>query len=81
MSLIEEMQEAAATVAARVSPAVVRIGREGTGRRGGGRRRRSPTPDGGRGRWAEAGGFGRGAGVVVGPGLVVTNAHNLRGRR
>ncbi|HEV7535882.1 MAG TPA: trypsin-like peptidase domain-containing protein, partial [Acidimicrobiia bacterium] len=25
------------------------------------------------------GAFGRGAGVVVGPGLVVTNAHNLRG--
>src|SRR5205823_11255032 len=23
--------------------------------------------------------FGRGAGVVIGPGLVVTNAHNLRG--
>ena len=67
MSLIEELQEAATAVAARVSPAVVRIGREGTGR-GGGRGRRGGT-----------GGFGRGAGVVVGPGLVVTNAHNLRG--
>ena len=108
MSLIEEMQEAAATVAARVSPAVVRIGREGSGRgggRGGGRGRggrggREGGPEvrgaGGYGpgaqfgpgpgvRWealAEAGrtgGFGRGAGVVVGSGLVVTNAHNLRG--
>jgi serine protease Do len=96
-------------VAARVSPAVVRIGREGTGRgggRGGGRGRggraggREGGPEirgaGGYGpggqfgpgpgvRWealAEAGrtgGFGRGAGVVVGSGLVVTNAHNLRG--
>jgi serine protease Do len=28
---------------------------------------------------ARGGAFGRGAGVVVGPGLVVTNAHNLRG--
>ena len=124
MSLIEELQERAAEGAARVSPAVVRIGREGTGRgggrggggRGGGRGRggrggREGGPEardagghGGRfgvgggfaggpggfgpglgGRWeamAEAGrtgGFGRGAGVVVGSGLVVTNAHNLRG--
>jgi serine protease Do len=121
VSLIEELQEAAATVAARVSPAVVRIGREGTGRgggrgsgggrggdgRGGGRGRggrgggREGGPEirgagggfeaaghfgsGPGGRWqamAEAGrtgGFGRGAGVVVGTGLVVTNAHNLRG--
>ena len=71
MSLIEELQEAAASVAAKVSPAVVRIGREGTGR-GGGR-------GGGRGRGGGGGGFGRGAGVVVGAGLVVTNAHNLRG--
>ena len=132
MSMIESLQEAAGTVAARVAPAVVRIGREGTGR-GGGRGRggrgggREGGPEvrgasgggrsefgsagggagepGGRfgggfvggygpggqfgpgrgGRWeamAEAGrsgGFGRGAGVVVGPGLVVTNAHNLRG--
>jgi len=110
VSLIEELQEAAATVAARVSPAVVRIGREGTGRgagrggRGGGRghggrggREGGPEVRGASGghgghfgpvlggRWeamAEAGrtgGFGRGAGVVVGAGLVVTNAHNLRG--
>ncbi|HZI37419.1 MAG TPA: trypsin-like peptidase domain-containing protein [Acidimicrobiia bacterium] len=71
MSLIEELQEAAATVSAKVSPAVVRIGREGNGR-GGGR-------GGGRGRGGGGGGFGRGAGVVVGPSLVVTNAHNLRG--
>ena len=98
MSLIESLQEAVGTVAARVSPAVVRIGRDGTGRgggRGGGRGRggrgggREGGPEvrgaSGGGRWeamAEAGrsgGFGRGAGVVVGPGLVVTNAHNLRG--
>jgi serine protease Do len=75
VSLIEELQEAAGTVAARVSPAVVRIGREGNGRgggRGGGRGR-------GGGGGGGSGGFGRGAGVVVGPGLVVTNAHNLRG--
>lgn len=110
MSLIDELQEAAATVASRVSPAVVRIGREGTGKgggRGGGRGRggrggREGGPDvrgagggfahghfgvGVGGRWeamAEAGrtgGFGRGAGVVVGSGLVVTNAHNLRGSK
>ena len=98
MSLIESFQEAAGTVAARVSPAVVRIGREGTGRgggRGGGRGRgsraggREGGPEvrdaSGGGRWeamagaGRSGGFGRGAGVVVGPGLVVTNAHNLRG--
>lgn len=79
MSLVEELQHAAAAVTARVSPAVVRIGREGTGRgpgdgRGGGRGR-----GGGGGRGSGGGRFGRGAGVVVGPGLVVTNAHNLRG--
>jgi serine protease Do len=39
MSLIEELQEAAAAVAAQVSPAVVRIGRGGGGRGGGGRGR------------------------------------------
>jgi serine protease Do len=122
MSLIEELQEAAATVAARVSPAVVRIGRDGPGRGGGGGGRGGGRGRGGQGRgrgeagpeassgtgpvgfgaqfqgdfaggfgpggawrWGalaaqgRGGGFGRGAGVVVGPGLVVTNAHNLRG--
>jgi serine protease Do len=75
MTLIDELQEAAASVTGRVSPAVVRIGRDGSpgrgdrGGGGGGRRR-----GGGRG-----GAFGRGAGVVVGHGLVATNAHNLRG--
>lgn len=74
MSLIEELQEAVTAVAARVSPAVVRVGREGTGRGGG------HGGGGGRGRGGgRGGGFGRGAGVVVGSGLVVTNAHNLRG--
>ena len=77
MSIVEELQEAAATVAARVSPAVVRIGRDGPpgrGGRGGGGGGRGRGGGGGRG-----GAFGRGAGVVVGSGLVVTNAHNLRG--
>ena len=72
MAIIEELREAATTVAAAVSPAVVRIGRDGPPGRGGGR-------GGGHGRGGGRGGFGRGAGVVVGPGLVVTNAHNLRG--
>lgn len=120
MSIIEELQEAAATVAARVSPAVVRIGRDGPpgrGGRGGGGGGRGRGGGGGRGRGGggdepqpasgprfgfegeiaggfgprggfaagfgpgggRGGAFGRGAGVVVGPGLVVTNAHNLRG--
>ncbi len=69
MSVIEELQEAAVAVAGRVSPAVVRIG---GGSPGGGRGR-----GGGRG-GGRGDGSGRGAGVVVGPGLVVTNAHNLR---
>jgi serine protease Do len=93
MSWIEEFQQAVADVAARVSPAVVRIGRDGgpgggrgegggrgRGRRGGGEG--GPEPVGGFGHGGPAGRggrFGRGAGVVVGPGLVVTNAHNLRG--
>ena len=68
MSLLEELQTGAAAVAARVSPAVVRIG---GGRPGGG-------PGHGRG-GGRGGSFGRGAGIVVGPGLVLTNAHNLRG--
>lgn len=51
MGVLEELQQAAAVVAERVGPAVVRIGR----------------------------GQGRGAGVVIGAGLVATNAHNLRG--
>lgn len=51
MGVLEELEQAVGEVAARVSPAVVRIGR----------------------------GWGRGAGVVVGEGLVATNAHNLRG--
>ena len=51
MTVLEELEQAAAAVAARVGPAVVRIGRGG----------------------------GRGAGVVVRDGVVVTNAHNLRG--
>ncbi|MDQ1497718.1 MAG: hypothetical protein QOI86_1058 [Actinomycetota bacterium] len=82
MSLIEELQEAATAVAARVSPAVVRIGREGGpgrgGRGGGGGFGGGGGNGGGHGR-GRGGPFGRGAGVVVGPGLVVTNAHNLRG--
>jgi serine protease Do len=52
MSAVEELAEATRTVAERVAPSVVRVGRDG----------------------------GRGCGVVVGPGQVVTNAHNLRGR-
>jgi serine protease Do len=51
MTVLEEIEQAATEVAARVGPAVVGIGR----------------------------GPGRGAGVVVGDGVVVTNAHNLRG--
>ena len=51
MGVLEELEQAATAVAARVGPAVVRIGRGG----------------------------GRGAGVVVRDGVVVTNAHNLRG--
>lgn len=51
MGVLEELEQAAADVAGRVGPAVVRIGRGG----------------------------GRGAGVVVREGLVLTNAHNLRG--
>lgn len=72
MTLIEELRTAATAVADRVSPAVARIGRDvpsghpGRGGRGGGRGRGGAP-------------FGRGAGVVVGPNLVVTNAHNLRG--
>jgi serine protease Do len=49
---ITDLQSAIASVAERVSPSVVRIGRHG----------------------------GRGCGVVVGDGLVLTNAHNLRAR-
>jgi serine protease Do len=132
MSLIGELQEAAATVVARVSPAVVRVGRDGSpgrgrggrGGGGGGRGRGGGgggNPPGEPGPQTSAGGpggsgfgpggpqaagsgfaggfgfgpgggfaagfgpggrggaFGRGAGVVIGPGLVVTNAHNLRG--
>ena len=51
MGVLEELEQVAGEIAARVGPAVVRIGRGG----------------------------GRGAGVVVRPGVVVTNAHNLRG--
>ncbi len=51
MTVLEEIEQAATEVTARVGPAVVGIGR----------------------------GPGRGAGVVVGEGIVVTNAHNLRG--
>jgi serine protease Do len=51
VAVLEEIEQAAAEVADKVGPAVVRIGR----------------------------GPGRGAGVVVGDGVVVTNAHNLRG--
>lgn len=50
MSVIEEIQTAVATVAGRVGPAIVGIGR-GT----------------------------RGSGVVIADGVVLTNAHNLRG--
>src|SRR5438034_943780 len=51
MSVLEDIEQAAVSVAERVGPSVVRIGR----------------------------GWGRGAGVVVADGTVVTNAHNLRG--
>jgi serine protease Do len=51
MSIIDTLEQAAATVNERSSAAVVRIGR----------------------------GPGRGSGVVVAPGVVATNAHNLRG--
>lgn len=50
MSVIEELQTAVASIAERVGPSIVGIGR-GT----------------------------RGSGVVIGPGKVLTNAHNLRG--
>ena len=50
MSAIEELQAAVSTVAERVGPSIVGIGR-GT----------------------------RGSGVVIGPGKILTNAHNLRG--
>jgi serine protease Do len=50
MSVIEELQTAVSTVAERVGPSIVGIGR-GT----------------------------RGSGVVISPGKVLTNAHNLRG--
>ena len=53
MSVLEELQEAAAAAGAAVGPATVRIGRDG----------------------------GRGLGLVTAPGVVVTNAHNLRGRQ
>ena len=52
MSVLEEIEQVANQVTARVGPAVVGIGR----------------------------GPGRGAGVVAGEGMVVTNAHNLRGQ-
>jgi S1-C subfamily serine protease len=51
MTAVQELEQLVATVAERVGPAVVRIGR----------------------------GPGRGSGVVVGDGLILTNAHNLRG--
>jgi S1-C subfamily serine protease len=51
LSTITELQEAIASAAERVGPAVVGLGR----------------------------GWGRGSGVVVAPGRVLTNAHNLRG--
>ncbi|MGH2980282.1 MAG: trypsin-like peptidase domain-containing protein, partial [Solirubrobacterales bacterium] len=51
MSTITDLQEAIASAADRVGPAVVGFGR----------------------------GWGRGSGVVVSPGRVLTNAHNLRG--
>ena len=50
MSAIEELQAAVASIAERVGPSIVGIGR-GT----------------------------RGSGIVIGPGKVLTNAHNLRG--
>lgn len=51
MSLIDELSEAAAQVAAGAGGSVVRVGRD----------------------------EGRGAGIVVAPGAVLTSAHNLRG--
>ncbi|HXY91338.1 MAG TPA: trypsin-like peptidase domain-containing protein, partial [Acidimicrobiia bacterium] len=51
MSVIQDLQDAAARVVDRAGAAVVRVGR----------------------------GPGRGAGVVVADGVVVTNAHNVRG--
>lgn len=51
MTVLTELSEAAAAVAANVGRSVVRIGRGG----------------------------GRGCGVVLSPGVVATNAHNLRG--
>src|SRR5437588_7240334 len=51
MAVLEELTQSVQTVAGRVGPAVVGLGR----------------------------GFGRGSGVVVADGRVVTNAHNLRG--
>jgi len=51
MSALDELQDAARTVAARVGPAIVSIGRDG-----------------------------RGSGVVIADGQVVTCAHNLRDR-
>jgi serine protease Do len=53
MSVLDELQTAAAAVTEAVAPATVRIGRDG----------------------------GRGLGLVTAPGVVVTNAHNLRGRQ
>ena len=50
MSAIEELQSAVATIAERVGPSIVGIGRDT-----------------------------RGSGVVIAPGKVLTNAHNLRG--
>lgn len=49
--MLEDLEQAARSVFAAVSPLIVQIGREG-----------------------------RGSGIVVGPGLVLTNAHNLRDR-
>lgn len=51
MAGVQELEQLVGTIAERVGPAVVRIGR----------------------------GPGRGSGVVVGDGLILTNAHNLRG--
>src|SRR3954466_4999355 len=51
MPVLEEVTQAVRSVAERVGPAVVGLGR----------------------------GWGRGSGVVIGEGLVLTTAHNLRG--
>src|SRR3954469_25903041 len=51
MAVLEEISASVKSVAARVGPAVVGLGR----------------------------GWGRGSGVVTAPGVVLTNAHNLRG--